>query len=90
MATLPQEYVSEPAIALDGGPDGMRFITRLLHDAPDYMQENAILVLEIGNEREYFEAAFPNLDVMWLATSAGDDQVLLLTRQAIILNNTNT
>jgi len=90
MATLPQEYVNEPALALDGGPDGMRFISRLLHEAPNYMQENAILVLEIGNEREHFEAAFPKIDVVWLTTSAGDDQVLLLTRQAIILNNTNT
>ena len=90
MATLPKEYVSEPALALDGGPDGMRFISRLLHDAPNFMQENAILVLEIGNEREHFEAAFPNLDVMWLTTSAGDDQVLLLARQAIILYNTHT
>jgi ribosomal protein L3 glutamine methyltransferase len=90
MATLPQEYVNEPALALDGGPDGMRFISRLLHEAPNYMQENAILVLEIGNEREHFEAAFPKIDVVWLTTSAGDDQVLLLTRQAIILNNTHT
>ena len=90
MATLPQEYVNEPALALDGGPDGMRFISRLLHEAPHYMQENAILVLEIGNEREHFEAAFPKIDVVWLTTSAGDDQVLLLTRQAIILNNTHT
>jgi len=90
MAALPKEYVSEPALALDGGPDGMRFISRLLHDAPNFMQENAILVLEIGNEREHFEAAFPGLDVMWLSTSAGDDQVLLLTRQAIILHNTHT
>lgn len=90
MAALPKEYVSEPALALDGGPDGMRFISRLLQDAPNFMQENAILVLEIGNEREHFEAAFPNLDVMWLTTSAGDDQVLLLARQAIILHNTHT
>ena len=90
MAALPKEYVSEPALALDGGPDGMRFISRLLHDAPNFMQENAILVLEIGNEREHFEAVFPNLDVMWLTTSAGDDQVLLLARQAIILHNTHT
>lgn len=90
MATLPQEYVNEPALALDGGPDGMRFISRLLHEAPNYMQENAILVLEIGNEREHFEAAFPKIDVVWLTTSAGDDQVLLLTRQAIILNNHHT
>ena len=87
MAALPKEYVSEPALALDGGPDGMRFITRLLQEAPDHMQEDAVLVLEIGNERDFFETAFPQLDVVWLTTSAGDDQVLLLTRQAIILNN---
>ena len=90
MAALPKEYVNEPALALDGGPDGMRFITRLLHEAPDHMQEDAVLVLEIGNERDFFEAAFPQLDVVWLTTSAGDDQVLLLTRQAIILNNNHT
>ena len=90
MATLPKEYVSEPALALDGGPDGMRFITRLLHEAPNYMQEDAVLVLEIGNERDFFETAFPQLDVVWLTTSASDDQVLLLTRQAIILNNHHT
>jgi ribosomal protein L3 glutamine methyltransferase len=47
------------------------------------MNEHGLLVLEIGHERDYFEAAFPHLDVVWLSTSAGDDQVLLLTRQAI-------
>ena len=90
MAALPKEYVCEPALALDGGPDGMRFISHFLHVAPEYMQPNAVLVLEIGNERVFFEAAFPRLDVVWLSTSAGDDQVLLLTRQAIILHNSNT
>jgi ribosomal protein L3 glutamine methyltransferase len=90
MAALPKEYVSEPALALDGGPDGMRFITRLLQEAPNYMQEDAVLVLEIGNERDFFETTFPQLDVVWLTTSAGDDQVLLLTRQAIILNHHHT
>jgi ribosomal protein L3 glutamine methyltransferase len=38
----------------------------------------AVLVLEIGHERDFFEAAF-HLDVVWLPTSAGDDQVLLVT-----------
>jgi len=41
-------------------------------------------VLEIGNEREHFEAAFPQLEVVWLATSAGEDQVLLLTRDNLL------
>jgi ribosomal protein L3 glutamine methyltransferase len=48
------------------------------------MSEHAVLVLEIGNERAHFEAAFPRLPAVWLETSAGDDQVLLLTREALL------
>ena len=87
MAALPAEYLAEPAIALDGnqagGSDGMDFIRDLLQSAPRYMSSDAVLVLEIGNERPYFEAAFPTLEVIWLETSAGEDQVLLLTRQVL-------
>ncbi len=84
MSELPAEFKAEPALALAGGDDGMDFIRQLLRDAPAHMREHAVLVLEIGHERDYFEAAFPHLDVVWLSTSAGDDQVLLLTRQAIV------
>jgi ribosomal protein L3 glutamine methyltransferase len=83
MSELPAEFQSEPALALAGGKDGMDLIRQLLRDAPAHMREQAVLVLEIGHERAYFESAFPFLDVVWLSTSAGDDQVLLLTRQAI-------
>ena len=84
MATLPQEYLAEPALALAGGSDGMEFIRRLLADAPACMGEHAVLVLEIGNERPFFEAAFAQLPVFWLETSAGEDQVLLVTREALL------
>ena len=87
MAALPPEYRAEPAIALDGnragGADGMDFIRTLLKDAPRYMNPGAVLVLEIGNERTFFETAFPTLNAIWLDTSAGEDQVLLLTRDAL-------
>ena len=83
MSELPAEFKAEPALALAGGDDGMDFIRQMLRDAPAHMSEHAVLVLEIGHERDYFEAAFPHLDVVWLSTSAGDDQVLLLTRQAL-------
>jgi len=84
MAKLPAEYQAEPQLALAGGADGMDFITQLLRDAPSRMRENAVLILEIGNEREYFEAAFPQLLVFWLETSSGDEQVLLITREALV------
>ncbi len=83
MAALPAEYLAEPRLALAGGTDGMDFVRQLLRDAPKHMTAHAVLVLEIGNEREHFEAAFPQLETTWLDTSSGDDQVLLLTREAI-------
>jgi len=84
MAQLPAEYLAEPTLALAGGADGMDFIRQLLQDAPARMSENAVLVLEIGNERSHFEAAFGQLPVYWIDTSAGEDQVLLATRQALV------
>ena len=83
MAALPAEYQAEPALALAGGADGMDFIRRLLIEAPNYLSEHGVLVLEIGNEREFFEAAFPQLEVAWMETSAGEDQVLLITQEAL-------
>lgn len=94
MATLPPEFRAEPEMALSGnlggGSDGMDFIRSLLRDAPRHLTDDAVLVLEIGHEREHFEAAFPTLDVVWLPTSAGDDQVLLVSRQALLTLNETT
>ncbi len=84
MSVLPAEFKAEPALALASGDDGMDFIRQMLREAPGHLREQAILVLEIGHERDHFEAAFPHHRVVWLSTSAGDDQVLLLTRQAIV------
>ncbi len=83
MAALPAEFRAEPALALAGGEDGMDFIRSLFLNAAAHMSENAVLVLEIGNERENFERAFPGLEPLWFETSAGPDQVLLLTRQQL-------
>ena len=83
MAALPPEYRAEPALALAGGADGMDFIRQLLRDAPQHMTEHGVLVLEIGHERDHFEAAFPHLEAVWLETSAGVDQVLLVTRESL-------
>jgi ribosomal protein L3 glutamine methyltransferase len=84
MSALPPEYQAEPVLALAGGADGMDFIRQLLRDAPSRLSPQGVLVLEIGNERPFFEAAFPQLEAVWLSTSAGDDQVLLLTAESLL------
>jgi ribosomal protein L3 glutamine methyltransferase len=83
MATLPPEYQAEPGLALAGGLDGMDFIRILLAGLPAVLSDHGVLVLEIGHERVYFERAFPHLSPVWLETSAGEDQVLLLERSAL-------
>jgi len=83
MAALPAEYRAEPEIALAGGDDGMDFVRNLFRDAPSRMSDDAVMVLEIGNEKDHFEHAFPGLDVVWLSTSAGDEQVLLVTAESL-------
>ena len=83
MAALPPEYREEPELALAGGADGMDFIRKLLRDAPMHLNPQGVLVLEIGHEKPYFDTAFPTLPVFWLDTSAGGEQVLLVSAQAL-------
>ncbi len=87
MNVLPAEYRAEPELALAGGTDGMDFVRALLRDLPARLSPTGILVLEIGNERAHFEAAFPQLEAVWLPTSAGDDHVLLLSFDALLALN---
>ena len=91
MKALPAEYQAEPELALASGEDGMDFTRALfasLRAEPDrYMGPDAVLVLEIGNERDNFERAFPDLAVTWLETTSGADQLLLLTRDALLLES---
>lgn len=84
MAQLPAEYLAEPTLALAGGADGMDFVRGLLRGAAARLTAHGVLVLEIGNERAHFEAAFPRLEAVWLETSAGEDQVLLVTREGLV------
>jgi len=88
MAALPPEYRAEPALALDGnaagGSDGLDFVRALLREAAAHLSDQGLLVLEIGHGRERFEHACARLEALWLPTSAGDDQVLLLSRAALL------
>jgi ribosomal protein L3 glutamine methyltransferase len=83
MEKLPQEYRREPQIALAGGADGMDLVREIVAGAAQRLTKNGVLIVEIGNEREHAEAAFPGLELAWLSTSAGDDMVFLLTAEQL-------
>lgn len=83
MDKLPQEYRREPQIALAGGTDGMDLVRKIVAGAAQRLTKNGVLIVEIGNEREHAQAAFPDLELTWLSTSAGDDMVFLLTAEQL-------
>lgn len=80
MGKLPAEYRHEPRLALAGGDDGMDIVRTILEQAPAHLSDEGLLVIEIGHERAFFEAAFPELEPMWLDTTEASDQILLLSR----------
>lgn len=88
MAELPAEFRAEPQMALAGGDDGMDFIRRLLDQAEAHLTPAGLLLVEIGHEAPYFEAAFPDLGFAWLPVSAGEQMIVATTRRALAARST--
>jgi len=83
MANLPKEYHHEPQIALASGDDGLDATRVILHQAANHLNEQGILIVEIGHNRKLLEQAFPRTPFTWLETSAGDEFVFLLKRSQL-------
>jgi ribosomal protein L3 glutamine methyltransferase len=81
MESLPAEYGHEPELALAGGEDGMDVVRRIVRQARDWLEDDGVLVVEIGNERANVEAALGGLELVWLPTSAGENSVFLIQAQ---------
>ena len=79
MAALPPEYRAEPQMALAGGHDGLDIVRRIVSGAGAHLEQDGLMVVEIGHNREVLEQAFPRLPFTWLETSGGDGFVFLLT-----------
>jgi ribosomal protein L3 glutamine methyltransferase len=75
MADLPDECRAEPAMAFDGGDDGLDVVRRILAEAAYHLTPNGGLLCEIGRGREQIEAAFPELPLLWLDTEDSDGEV---------------
>ena len=78
LRALPAEFRNEPAMALDGGRDGLDVIRKLLRQSRDRLQAHGLVVLEVGGLRGAMDRAFPELDLHWLHTEDGEDCVCLV------------
>jgi ribosomal protein L3 glutamine methyltransferase len=78
MAALPPENRQEPALALDGGPDGIAIVRRIIENAGQHLTRNGGLLCEVGRDRPVLEAHYPDAGFLWLDTEESSGEVFWL------------
>jgi ribosomal protein L3 glutamine methyltransferase len=84
LASMPEEYQYEPALALASGNDGLDFTRRLLREAEHYLTQDGVLVVEVGNSSQALGLAFPKVSFVWIDFDEGDGGVFMLTREELV------
>jgi ribosomal protein L3 glutamine methyltransferase len=79
MDELPPEFRHEPAMALDGGEDGLDIVRRILAEVPRHLNPGGGLLCEIGRGRDILADDYPELDFFWLDTQMSEGEVFWLT-----------
>jgi ribosomal protein L3 glutamine methyltransferase len=83
MAGLPPECRHEPRRALAGGRDGLKFVRRIIAEAPRHLTATGSLLCEVGRGREAVEEAFPQLPFLWLDTEESSGEVFWIDAKAL-------
>lgn len=78
MSTLPEEYHHEPELALAAGEDGLDLVRRMLAEARDYLTDDGLLVVEVGNSWPALVEAYPQLPFVWPEFERGGHGVFVL------------
>jgi ribosomal protein L3 glutamine methyltransferase len=81
--SAPAEFHNEPELALTSGEDGLTFTHDFLSQAAHYLQDDGILVYEVGNTENALQAAYPNVPFMWVELEQGGNGVFILTKEQL-------
>jgi ribosomal protein L3 glutamine methyltransferase len=81
---LPEEFKREPAMALDGGRDGLDIIRKLLRQSRERLRKGGLVALEVGGLRAAMDHALPELDLHWLHTEDGEDCVCIIQAERLV------
>lgn len=81
LASMPDEYQHEPELALGSGPDGLDITRRILREANDYLTDDGLLIVEVGNSEIHMMEQYPHLPITWLELPEGGNGVFAITAQ---------
>jgi ribosomal protein L3 glutamine methyltransferase len=78
MACLPAEYHHEPEMALAAGDDGLDLVRIMLAQARRHLNDDGILVVEVGNSWPALAEAYPDVAFDWQDFERGGHGVFVL------------
>ncbi|MEY3785763.1 MAG: ribosomal protein glutamine methyltransferase [Pseudomonadota bacterium] len=81
--SFPMEFLKEPSMALGSGEDGLDHTIRIIHEAKHYLNDDGMLIVEIGHNKEILLKKFPKLQFQWLDVSLGNDFVFMLEKSQL-------
>ena len=76
---MPAEYSHEPKLALVSGDDGLDLTAAMLAQAADWLSEQSLIVIEVGNSEVALQQALPDIPFLWLDLSLGGNGIFCLT-----------
>ena len=64
--------------------DGLAIPLQILRQAPDFLSEQGVLILELGYSWSVLAERYPQLPVTWLEFDNGGEGVLAIDRASLI------
>ena len=81
MALLSEEFHHEPVIGLGAGDDGLLLVERILARAGDFLSEQGVLIIELGNSQAALEDKYDFLPMTWIEFEYGGSGVCAIQAQ---------
>ena len=83
MRILPDEFLHEPSVGLEAGKDGLESVIKILCVATNFLNNDGLLVVEVGKSQDILESMFPEITFTWIEFKYGGSGVFVFTKQEL-------